>query len=67
MAAYWEARLVMAKEADHEQTVHEFEEQLNATNAKVARMEHDIEVLASNQVNIIGMIGSLFKKGKTTV
>lgn len=62
LAAYWEARLVMAKEADHEQTVHEFEEQLNATNAKVARMEQDIKVLATNQVNLVGMIGNLFNK-----
>ena len=66
LAAYWEARLVMAKETDHEQTVHEFEEKLNATNAKVAKMEHDIEILATNQVNLIGMVGNLFKRVRST-
>lgn len=66
LADYWEARLVTAKEDVIEQTVHEFEEQLNATNDKVAKMEHEIEMLSTNQLNIVGMIGSLFKKSKKT-
>jgi hypothetical protein len=64
LADYWEARLVMAKEADHEQTVHEFEEHLNVTNTRVAKMEREIEILANNQLNMIGMFGKIFKKSK---
>ncbi len=67
LADYWEARLVMAKEADHEQTVHEFEEQLNATNERVSKMEHEIEVLTATQISLVGAFGKLFSKTKKAV
>lgn len=59
---YWEARMTMVKDEIHEQTVHEFEEQLKSTNDRVSVMEHEIEVLAANQISLTSMVGKMFGK-----